>query len=103
LISGDFHIQSRCRIDLPRWKRSWQNLFDTHDLVHNIRETLRVEISDQGDGAFAVVDVDMLWRDQTSNQLSHWKGRACKVYTKVNERWRFLFQTGLLNYHDGRA
>jgi len=73
-------------------------LFDTHDLVHNIRETLRVVVSDEGDGAFAVVDVDTLWRNRTTQQLFHWKGRACKVYTKVNGRWRFIFQTGLLNY-----
>lgn len=86
------------RFDRERWKRSWQRLFDTHDLVHNIRETLRVVVSDEGDGAFAVVDVDTLWRNRTTQQLFHWKGRACKVYTKVNGRWRFIFQTGLLNY-----
>jgi len=86
------------RFDRERWKRSWQSLFDTHDLVHNIRETLRVVVSDEGDGAFAVVDVDTLWRNRTTQQLFHWKGRACKVYTKVNGRWRFIFQTGLLNY-----
>jgi ketosteroid isomerase-like protein len=86
------------KFDHERWKRSWQSLFDTHDLVHNIRETLRIAVSDEGDGAFAVVDVDTLWRNRTTQQLSHWKGRACKVYTKVDGGWRFLFQTGLLNY-----
>jgi hypothetical protein len=86
------------RFDRERWKRSWQALFETHDLVHNNRETLRVAVSDQGDGAFAVVDVDTLWRNRTTDQFFHWKGRACKVYTKVGERWLFLFQTGLLEY-----
>jgi ketosteroid isomerase-like protein len=86
------------RFDRERWKKSWQNLFDTHDLVHNIRKTLRVAISDEGDGAFAVVDVDTLWRNRTTQQFLHWKGRACKVYTKVKGRWQFIFQTGLLNY-----
>jgi ketosteroid isomerase-like protein len=86
------------RFDQERWKHSWQTLFDTHDLVHNNRETPRVAVSDQGDGAFAVVDVDTLWLNRTTRQLFHWKGRACKVYTKVGDRWLFLFQTGLLEY-----
>jgi hypothetical protein len=38
------------RFDRERWKSSWQALFETHDLVHNKRETLRVAISEQGDG-----------------------------------------------------
>ena len=86
------------RFDRERWRCSWQALFDTHDLVHNRRETRRIAVSEQGDGAFAVVDVDTLWCHRTTKQLSHWKGRACKVYTKVGERWLFLFQTGLLEY-----
>jgi len=79
-------------------RRSWQELFDSHDLVHNRRQTLRVVVSDQGDGGFAVVDVDTLWRNRNTNEFLHWKGRACKVYTKVDGRWLFLFQTGLLEY-----
>ncbi len=86
------------RFDRERWCRSWQLLFDTHDLVHNKRETRRIVVSEQADGAFAVVDVDTLWRNRATNQPFHRKGRACKVYTKVGERWLFLFQTGLLEY-----
>ena len=37
-------------------------------------------------------------RNRSTNELFHWKGRACKVYTKVGGRWLFLFQTGLLEY-----
>jgi hypothetical protein len=43
-------------------------------------------------------DADALVRNRTTKQSFHWKGRACKVYTKVGERWLFLFQTGLLEY-----
>jgi ketosteroid isomerase-like protein len=86
------------RFDRERWRRSWQAHFERHDLVHNKRETLRIAISEQGDGAFAVVDVDTLWRNRITKQSFHWKGRACKVYTQVGERWLFLFQTGLLEY-----
>jgi len=86
------------RFDRQRWRDSWQALFDTHDLVHNQRTTLRVVVSEQGDGAFSVVDVDTLWRNRATQQPFHWKGRACKVYTRVGGRWLFLFQTGLLEY-----
>jgi ketosteroid isomerase-like protein len=86
------------RFDRERWRCSWQALFETHDLVHNKRETLRIAIAEQGDGAFAVVDVDTLWCNRATKELFHWKGRACKVYTKVGDRWLFLFQTGLLEY-----
>jgi ketosteroid isomerase-like protein len=86
------------RFDRERWRGAWQALFDTHDLVHNKRMTLRVVVSEQGDGAFSVVDVDTLWRNRATQQPFHWKGRACKVYTRVAGRWLFLFQTGLLEY-----
>jgi len=45
-----------------------------------------------------VVDVDTAWRQRQTGELSRWKGRACKVYSKVGEQWFFYFQTGLLDY-----
>jgi hypothetical protein len=75
--------------DRERWKRSWEDLFATHELVRNRRQTLRVAVTEQRDGGFAVVDVDTLWRNRQSNAAFHWKGRACKVYTKVGDRWFF--------------
>jgi ketosteroid isomerase-like protein len=85
------------RYDAVRWKRVWQDLFDAHELVHNHRSTVRIEISDQGDGAFAVVDVDTLWRDRRGKDF-HWKGRACKVYSRVGSEWKMTMHTGLLEY-----
>jgi ketosteroid isomerase-like protein len=85
------------RFDAQRWKKVWQDLFDSHTLVHNRRETRRIEISDQGDGAFAVVDVDTLWRDLNGKDF-HWKGRACKVYSRVGADWKMTMHTGLLEY-----
>ena len=59
------------RYDRTRWRDGWQELFDTHTLVHNHRRTLRIEVSAEGDGAFAVVDVDTLWRhNETGETLS---------------------------------
>ena len=85
------------RYNYDRWKAAWQELFDTHTLVHNRRKILKIEVSKEGDGAFAVVDVDTLWRHRNGNDF-HWKGRACKVYTKVGEEWKLIMHTGLLNF-----
>src|SRR5437016_493889 len=70
--------------DRERWKKLWQDLFDTHKLIHNRREIKKIVVSEQGDGAFAVVDIDTLWRDANGNE-SHWKGRVCKVYSRSEE------------------
>jgi ketosteroid isomerase-like protein len=88
------------RYDRERWKAGWEELFRTHDLIHNVRRTVRIVVSQEGDGAFAVVDVDTLWRKRADGSLSHWKGRACKGYSQVGERWLLVFHTGLLDYSD---
>ncbi|HVF56350.1 MAG TPA: DUF4440 domain-containing protein [Pyrinomonadaceae bacterium] len=85
------------RYDYERWSRNWQTLFDTHELVHNRREIKKIVVSEEGDGAFAVVDVDTLWRDGEGKDF-HWKGRACKVYSKVLDNWKMTMHTGLLDY-----
>ena len=85
------------RYDRERWRRGWQGLFDTHELIHNRRTIVRIMVSAEEDGALAVVDVDTLWRTATG-QDSHWFGRAGKVYTLVGGVWKMIFQTGLLDY-----
>ena len=86
------------RYDRARWRADWQELFRAHELVHNHRTTVRIAVSDQGDGAFAVVDVDTLWRERVTGALFHWKGRACKGYTRLPSGWKLIFHTGLLDY-----
>jgi Domain of unknown function (DUF4440) len=85
------------RYDPERWGRGWQELFDTHELVRNEREIRKIEVSEEGDGAFAVVDIDTLWRDPEGNDR-RWKGRVCKVYSKVGGEWRITMHTGVLEY-----
>ncbi len=87
------------RYNAERWSRGWQDLFDTHELVHNIRKIKRIEVSKEGDGAFAVVDIDTLWRDSSGND-NHWMGRTCKIYSKVQSEWKMTAQVGVLDYHD---
>lgn len=89
------------RYNHERWSRDWQTLFDTHELVHNRRVIRKVVVTAEGDGALAVVDVDTLWRDSSGRDF-HWKGRACKVYSKVGDEWKMTMHTGLLDY-DGAS
>ena len=86
------------RYHRERWKAGWEELFRTHELVHNVRRTVRIAVSPEGDGGFAVVDVDTLWRRRSDGERSHWKGRACKGYTKVGSAWLLVYHTGLLEY-----
>jgi ketosteroid isomerase-like protein len=88
------------RFDRERWKAGWQTLFDTHELIHNNRSILRVAVSEERDGAFAVVDVDTLWRNNSSGAQFHWNGRACKGYTRLGDEWKLIFHTGLLHYEE---
>ena len=62
-----------------------------------VRETKKVEVSEQGDGAFAVVDIDTLWRDPEGDQMRR-QGRVCKVYLKVGQEWKMTMHTGVLVY-----
>lgn len=86
------------RYDRARWRAGWQELFRTHRLEHNVRSVVRIEVSAEGDGAFAVVDVDTLWRRRDTGHPFHWKGRALKGYTRVDDRWLLICHTGLLEY-----
>ena len=85
------------RYDTERWRKGWQELFATHELIHNRRRIVKVVVSKERDGAFAVVDVDTLWRNAAGRDFL-WKGRACKIYTKLEKEWKLIAHTGLLDY-----
>lgn len=87
------------RYDYERWRNGWQDLFDTHKLVRNERFIRKIEISKEGDGAFAVVDIDTLWRDANGKD-NLWKGRTCKIYSRVQDEWKMTSQVGVLDYND---
>lgn len=90
LVMGRYHKD--------RWMRAWQAHFDGHQLVHNRRELRKVVVTEQGDGGFAVVDIDTLWKDARGRE-DHWSGRVCKVYTRLREGgWKLIMHTGALAY-----
>lgn len=86
------------RYDRERWREGWQRLFDTHDLVRNERTIRKIVVSEEGDGAFAVVDIDTVWRHREMGDDLPWTGRTCKIYTQLDGGWRMIFQTGALIY-----
>jgi ketosteroid isomerase-like protein len=87
------------RFNRNRWRQNWQDLFDTHDLVHNRRKTVKIVVSQEGDGAFAVVDIDTLWRNKRTGKDFLWKGRVCKIYTRLaSGEWKLIAHTGALCY-----
>jgi hypothetical protein len=87
------------RFDEQRWRAEYEELFATYELVHNRRSVVRIEVSGEGDGAIAVVDIDTLWRERaTGDESNHWLGRTCKVYALMPDGWKMTMQTGALRY-----
>jgi uncharacterized membrane protein YdbT with pleckstrin-like domain len=68
------------------------------------RNTVKIEVSPEEDAAFAILDIDSLWRDKDTRQEIQWKGRVCKFYTKMTSGdWKFILQTGPLDYAGGHS
>jgi hypothetical protein len=85
------------RFDATRWGNLYRDWFAKYRLVHNLRKLLRIQLSEQEDGAFAVVDIDTLW-EADDGEVSHWLGRTCKMYTLVSGEWKMISQVGALTY-----
>jgi ketosteroid isomerase-like protein len=92
------------RFQRDRWRQYFRAIFDQYDLVHNDRNTVKIEVSPEEDAAFAILDIDSLWRDKDTKQEIQWKGRVCKFYTRMTAGdWKFIFQTGPLDYAGGHS
>lgn len=96
------------RFDYDRWYKLHQQFFDTHTIIHNRRVTKKIVMSEQQDGAFAVVDVDTMfsqnrdmdspWHEEDGSDKIHVQGRACKIYTLMDDGWKLLYQPGTMQY-----
>jgi hypothetical protein len=93
----DWHLVMG-KFDGARWGARYAELFRARTLVHNRRETVRIEVSEEHDGALAIVDIDTLWRENASGVEDRWLGRTCKLYALVAGRWKMTSQTGALQY-----
>jgi len=94
------------RFNYDRWLKMTQLFMDTHTLIHNRREIRKILMTDEQDGALAVVDIDTLFQqhpdkespwDQGGGKL-HIVGRAAKIYTTVGDEWKLLYQPGTMHY-----
>lgn len=86
------------RFDKERWYEAYKNMFEEYEIVHNERSTVRIELTKEKDGAFAVVDIDTLWKNKESGSEMRWMGRVCKTYVKIQDGWKMIAQTGALDY-----
>ena len=86
------------RFNRERWRANWQRLFDENELLRNDRQILRVEVTPEGDGGFAIVDIDTRWRSLAKGTEDRWYGRTCKAYAKCDDGWKMTMQTGVLLY-----
>jgi ketosteroid isomerase-like protein len=86
------------RFDRERWARAYGDLFASYELARNDRRTVKIEVAAEGDGAFAVVDIDTRWRQRETGDALRWCGRVCKVYSLVGGEWKLIGHAGALDY-----
>ena len=86
------------RFNCKRRRKRWAELFASHRLIHNNRKIVKIGVSKECDDAFAVVGVDILWQRISDRKDLHSHESACKIYTKVNDKWKMISHTGLLDY-----
>ena len=85
------------KFDYSRWSVFYTEFFKKYELVQNDRTIVKIEVSKEGDAAFAVVDIDTLWKDHEGRE-NQWLGRVCKIYVKNGEEWKLIGHTGALKY-----
>lgn len=89
------------RFNHQRWSNIYSELFGNHELILNNRIIQKIVISNEEDGAFAVDNIDTLWKNTSTNEDFYWKGRVCKIYTKINNKeWKLIMYTGVPDYGD---
>ena len=81
------------RFDRERWTQGWSRIL-SNEILRNERDIQRIEVSPEGDGAVAVVNVDVEWRN-ASGATIRWAGRAMKYYTRVDTGWKLIAHTGI--------
>lgn len=75
------------KFDHNRWSLIYKDWFANFSITRNNRRTQKITI--QGDGAFAIVDIDTLWI-KSNGESSHWQGRTGKTYVKTTAGWKMI-------------
>lgn len=85
------------KFNYERWKGIYSKMFSKYKLIRNDRKIIDIKITKEGDGAFAIVNVDTLWEAEDGKKI-HWLGRAGKTYVKEGIDWKMISHFGLLLY-----
>src|SRR3989339_518212 len=85
------------KFDYKRWKDIYVKFFKENKLVHNKRKIIKIQVSKEGDGAIAVIDIDTLWENLVTKKRSYWFGRVSKVYAKVSGEWKLTMHIRCIN------
>ncbi|RWD30855.1 MAG: hypothetical protein E5Y89_01145 [Mesorhizobium sp.] len=75
-VLGRFHEEG--------WRQGYNELFAAHDLIHNHRKTAKIEVAPTEDAAFAVVDIDTLWRNKATGGFPLEGSRMQDLYEAPN-------------------
>lgn len=86
------------RFDHELWLDHWTEFFRVYDLIDAVVKLQKVSFSVREDAAFAVVDLNVHWENQENGEIVSWKGRVCKIYSKVRDSWKLISQTGMIPY-----
>lgn len=85
------------RFNYAKYSKIYSEWFKKFDLIRNVRKIEKITMSSECDAAFAVVDVDTLWRSKTGEE-SHWQGRTGKSYVKMPNGWKMINQVGVFKF-----
>jgi hypothetical protein len=86
------------RFDRDRWRESYARMFADYELGRNDRRVVRIEVTPEGDGALAVVDIDTRWKHRVTGEIMSWTGRTAKTYVLAGDGWKMVAQSGVLLY-----
>ncbi len=85
------------KFDHDKYLKIYSDWFSKFEIVKNERITRKITMTTENDGAFAVVDIDTLWRSKDGEE-SHWFGRTGKTYVKTSNGWKMINQVGVFNF-----
>lgn len=85
------------KFEKDKYLKIYSDWFSKFELIKNERMTKKITLTKENDGAFAVVDIDTLWRSKDGEE-SQWLGRTGKTYVKTSNSWKMINQVGVFNF-----
>lgn len=86
------------RFDEARWGKTFGDFFAGHSLIRCEKQVVKTAATPGQDGGFAVVDIDILWRERDTGEEQRWLGRLCKTYVETQRGVQMIAQVGPLDF-----